>query len=40
MEKDFKFLFKIGRGAFGKVWKVQFLKTQMYFSMKIMNKRK
>ena len=22
MEKDFKFLFKIGRGAFGKVWKV------------------
>ena len=36
----FEFLTVIGRGGFGKVWKVQYKKTKEYFALKEMSKRK
>ena len=34
----FKFLHCIGRGGFGKVWKVQFKKDNKFYAMKEMQK--
>jgi serine/threonine protein kinase len=34
----FKFMYCIGRGGFGKVWKVQYTKDQQYYAMKEMQK--
>ena len=36
----FDFLTVIGKGGFGKVWKVQYKKTKEYFALKEMSKRK
>ena len=36
----FEFNYIIGKGGFGKVWKVQYKKTKEYFALKEMSKRK
>ena len=36
----FEFITVIGKGGFGKVWKVQYKKTKEYFALKEMSKRK
>ena len=36
----FEFMTVIGKGGFGKVWKVQYKKTKEYFALKEMSKRK
>ena len=36
----FEFITVIGKGGFGKVWKVQYKKTEEYFALKEMSKRK
>ena len=36
----FEFITVIGKGGFGKVWKVQYKKTNEYFALKEMSKRK
>ena len=36
----FEFIYVIGKGGFGKVWKVQYKKTKEYFALKEMSKRK
>ena len=36
----FDFIYVIGKGGFGKVWKVQYKKTKEYFALKEMSKRK
>ena len=36
----FEFNYVIGKGGFGKVWKVQYKKTKEYFALKEMSKRK
>lgn len=36
----FDFLEVVGKGGFGKVWKVQFLKNKMFFALKEMSKTK
>ena len=36
----FEFKYIIGKGGFGKVWKVQYKKTKEYFALKEMSKRK
>lgn len=36
--KHFKFEYCIGRGGFGKVWKVQFKKNGQFYAMKEMQK--
>ena len=36
--KNFKLIHCIGRGGFGKVWKVQFTKNQQFYAMKEMQK--
>jgi protein kinase A len=36
----FKFHFVIGKGGFGKVWKVEFKKTKAVYAMKEMSKAK
>ena len=36
----FEFLFVIGKGGFGKVWRVRYKKTQEIFALKEMSKRK
>ena len=36
----FEFNYIIGKGGFGKVWKVQYKKTEEYFALKEMSKRK
>lgn len=36
----FDFLEVVGKGGFGKVWKVQFLKNKMFFALKEMSKSK
>ena len=38
--KMFEFKYIIGKGGFGKVWKVQYKKTNQYFALKEMSKRK
>lgn len=38
--EDFKFMYQIGFGGFGKVWKVQEKTTWEYFAMKEIEKRK
>ena len=38
--KDFKQKYIIGKGGFGKVWKVQKKKTSEIFAMKILSKAK
>lgn len=38
LSKSFKFLFKVGKGGFGKVWKVQHRRTHEYFALKEMSK--
>ena len=37
---NFKFLYVIGRGGFGKVWKVKLKKTKQYYALKLMSKVK
>ena len=37
---DFQFMYVIGRGGFGKVWKVQCKKTKKIFALKVMSKSK
>ena len=37
---NFKFLYVIGRGGFGKVWKVKLKKTKKYYALKLMSKVK
>ena len=39
-KNDFEFISVIGRGAFGKVLKVEHKKTQKIYAMKVMNKLK
>mgnify|MGYP006099953101 FL=1 len=36
----FEFQYCIGRGGFGKVWKVKFKKNQTIYAMKVMEKAK
>jgi len=36
--KDFKLKHTVGKGGFGKVWKVQHKKTSEIFAMKILSK--
>ena len=36
----FEFIYVIGKGGFGKVWKVQYKKTKEYYALKEMSKRK
>ena len=36
--KQFKFMYCIGRGGFGKVWKVEYLKDNVMYAMKEMQK--
>jgi serine/threonine protein kinase len=38
--QHFEFMYCIGRGGFGKVWKVRFKKNQTIFAMKVMEKAK
>jgi serine/threonine protein kinase len=35
---NYKFLYVIGKGGFGKVWKVQDKKTKRFYAMKEMSK--
>jgi serine/threonine kinase 32 len=37
-KNSFKFLYVIGRGGFGKVWKVEKIKEKKLFAMKEMQK--
>ena len=39
-KKNFIFQFVIGRGGFGKVWKVEEIKTKKLYAMKEMSKSK
>lgn len=39
-ESDFEYIRKIGQGAFGEVWKVQEKSSQVYFTLKKVNKSK
>ena len=39
-KKNFHFLFVIGRGGFGKVWKVEEIKSRKNFALKEMSKSK
>ena len=39
-KNDFEFISVIGRGAFGKVLKVEHKKTKKIYAMKVMNKLK
>jgi len=37
-KNQFSYLFAIGKGGFGKVWKVEKKKTKEYYAMKEMSK--
>lgn len=37
---DYRFIYQIGSGGFGKVWKVEDKKQKKYFAMKEMSKAK
>jgi serum/glucocorticoid-regulated kinase 1/serum/glucocorticoid-regulated kinase 2 len=37
---DYNFLYVIGRGGFGKVWKAEYRKTKELFALKEMSKCK
>ena len=39
-KNSFKFMYVIGKGGFGKVWKVQYKKTKETFALKEMSKLK
>ena len=37
---NFKFQYVIGKGGFGRVWRVEMIKTHLSFAMKEMSKAK
>jgi len=40
LKKNFTFHYVIGKGGFGKVWKVELKKTRLFYAMKEMSKAK